>query len=244
MGSNEGIVGVYRLRDFKVTKISDAYMDLLLESIPAGSFLGSRAGFKLCIVNSYGRPQLLVTTQLSGFSTTAPEHFCYDIEENVWGEWGPTQEYDPVSSYYFIPMFSCTRANQVGLTYMVGGTTEFPSRAVCCLFSSLNSQDGGGDVSMKSSVVFESFDDNNAYQKHIKSVDVIGTFSSTTVVSLESIKDATSFSSYVAANDSSGAPIRFRNIGRGRKFHFKVSFDSPTNFEFRGLDISYNQGTH
>lgn len=40
MGSNEGIVGVYRLRDFKVTKISDAYMDLLLESIPAGSFFG------------------------------------------------------------------------------------------------------------------------------------------------------------------------------------------------------------
>lgn len=244
VGKKNNAIGIYLLHDFNVTKVSSPFIDTLLNQSQSTGEL-HRDSIKLLNINVRGRNQLLIQTQasLTGSGSVGERLFCYDQEENEWAEWSKLGGGAVLDPLYFSPVYAWCPEARIGYNYILGYSNESPTNAkIIKLVNNAAANSPTEFESFTSSVVFQSFDDNNAYYKHIKYVDIIGDMGGNTIT-LDYIKDLNTVT-YAAANDSAGTPIRFRNLGRGRKFHFKVNITGRDQIEFRGIDISYNQGTH
>lgn len=229
-GTVDGANGIYRIRDFKITKVSDAYLDRIMNN---GSRVIYNSGLFSAVFN--GMPVLCFSTYTPG-DISSYGLYALNLEDSVW-----TQCSLPNSGTYDImPKFAYSDQN---VTVVFGD--EFTTGTVYARkWISLNEDKISPTGSTVTSyMIFDTFDGGNELQKHFKYVDVIGDMGDNTVTltfTKESSKESTT---YTSSNDSAGDPIRFRNLCRAKRINLKVGFSGKTQIEFRGLDVAYNQGT-
>ena len=239
VGFSESGIGIYKIQDFKVTKLDLGYFDRYLNERPEWfpiSFLPFHYNgrFLLCLSFSGGPRQSYMIDPL----TEAICRYTYD-------------ESGPFSSAYYIMQTQIPPLNT-----LYSGVTDtffalvFDTVAAEVKLKVFKRQDTSlyTDTTLSSSVTFPAFDGGNHKQKHIKTVDVIGLFGKQTtpnVYTLSYVHDAASNpTTTVPASDSSGGLLRFRNLGRGRRTWITLSIDAGYFSSIRAIEITYNLGTH
>lgn len=223
-GSISGAGAICRIRDFKVTKISDDYVDRLLNDLSLN--VDSRSMFT---VQSYGRSFVIFTLPTEVLA------FC--VEEGIWAIWSLPENFMPVMSTSYKTVNAAPYYSVLwGYDFVTGNGRVQHLR-------NINSA-GLAIESFSAYMIFDTFDGGTEFQKHFKFVDVVGDLGDNLVTlsfTKESSKESTSFT---ATNDSAGLPIRFRNLCRAKRINFKITFTGTTQIEFRGLDVYYNLGTN
>lgn len=229
-GEVAGVRGLYRIRDFKVQKVSDAYIDRLLNAHHTTVY---EAGLFPASFN--GSPVLCFSNYKLGDSASHVL-FAYSIEDNVWVQCSLPN----TGTYDIIPVFSFIIDQN---TYVFGSDASTgDARARKWTYINEDSVSPAGGT-VDAYMIFDTFDGGTELQKHFKYVDVIGDMGDNTVTltfTKESSKESTT---YTSSNDSAGDPIRFRNLCRAKRINLKVGFSGKTQIEFRGLDVAFNQGT-
>lgn len=224
---------ILRLRDFKITKVSDPYLDRILNN-----GLIYPGACRIFPVMNFGRPFVLFAAYFS--DTNSYIMFAYSVEEETWAEWEP-----PNIGVTFSPHFGILRKTLSDGSHhsiLVGTINGFARVFGLLSTNQSTSSPSGNDIT--SYMIFDTFDGGTEFQKHIKAVDVVGDLGDN-AVTLSFTKDASKNStSYTLANDGAGAPMRFRNLCRAKRVNFKITFTGKTQIEFRGLDVYYNLGTH
>lgn len=230
-GNISGVSVICRLRDFKVTKISDSVIDRLLNSTLVSPLLHT-----IFPVMSYGRP--FVYFALYNGQSNVYIGFSYCIEEDLWIYWDPPISISFKPKFGFVGWASLDIPSSIYVGIFDGDVYAFD------IFSLNETAVAPIANSVLSYMIFDTFDGGTEFQKHIKFVDVIGDLGDNTVT-LYYTKDASKEALPITPqNDSPGNPIRFRNLGRARRVNFTIFFSGKTQIEFRGLDVYYNLGTH
>lgn len=229
-GTVNGVNGIYRIRDFKINKVSDAYLDRIINLgyryvVDSGLFSAMFNGMPVLCFSTY------TTGDASSFSV-----YALNIEDNVWTECSLPN----TGTNNIFPKFAYSY--QYGT--VVFGTELTVGFVAAKVWKALNEDSiTPAASSVTSYMIFDTFDGGNELQKHFKYIDVIGDMGDNTVslsFTKESSKESTT---YTVANDGTGDPIRFRNLCRAKRINLKITFTGKTQIEFRGLDVAYNQGT-
>lgn len=263
-GTVQDSKGVFRLRDFRIQKVSSPYIDHFInssyamirtEAPPDESFIPVNPIYMDLFVASTGATPILGVSllvdsraydtkyyQFPVVRNKYPFLFAYVIEEDVWVELSP-----PGGATPRVVTFSIPRGNNTIIHTMTTaevGDIGLKDDPVVHMWEYRNAKKSSTIQEPTTSyMIFDTFDGGTELQKHIRQVDVVGDMGDNTV-SLEFTKDSSKESlTYTAANDSSGDPVRFRNLCRAKRVNFKVTFTGRSQIEFRGLDIYYNQGT-
>lgn len=231
LGTAEDGSGLFSLSDFSVTKIPNP----VLESVMGES--NSRQT-RLFTLSHRGRLLLLLS---NGTST----HYVYDPIDNYTAEWN--FYYDdgvgtaPLIKFAVTERFRNTYA-EPQKTYLFGCYTSF--LADC---TALAPEAHTTSIDVEASFVIYGIDDGNTNQKHWKYVDIVGNLNTNTVEMWYNNKEeeltSYSYPPYYSNDSADGFPVRFRNLGRGRKLSLYITFTGTKGISISRIDIAYNLGT-
>lgn len=224
LGVSNGITGLYKIQDFKVSKVKNQYLDKILYV---------QNEYSVYSINSYGRIliAILYTDDL----------YVFDPEEDNLAKWTVPPTYG-VGDFRRLFLTSYTTAYLSGFPTQGLGKTHYVSINSSSKITVSTLEYAAESIA--ASVAFGDFDGDSNSLKHFKWVDALGLFNDNTVT-LTFTKDPTTAPSgaTVSGNDSSNGVIRFRNLGRARNLHMKVIITGTSQFSMTGLEVAYNQGT-
>lgn len=223
LGTSNGLVSLYKIQDFKISKVRNQHLDEILYV---------QNEYSIYTINSYGR--ILVAILYTD------DMYVYDPEEDNLAKWDVPPTYG-VGDFRRLFLTSPTTAYLSGFPTNGLGKTHYVSRNSSSKVTVTTLEYAAETV--VSSVTFGNFDGETNSLKHIKWVDALGLFNDNTVT-LTFTKDPITApaGTTVTGNDSTGAPIRFRNLGRVRNIHLKVTITGTSTYSMFGIEIGYNQG--
>lgn len=240
LGKDGYSVGVYSIDNYKISKISNEHLDRLFNA-SALSWPWVVRSFN--VVPNYGTQCLVICVADSTNSETKSTHFCFNPEEKCWSEW-----------QFFLGQVTTQRFDILGVdrNYVYGYLYTNSADTTPTIKSfQLTSKDGTPTslAETNPTAVWRpeilSFDNN--LPKHIKWVDIYGSFANNTVT-LAYSKEQTDGTDTVAANVLSQAnrgpqyPLRWRNLGRGINHWLSFTFSGSQQIQCRGFGVAYNQG--
>lgn len=230
----DNLVGVYRIQDFKVEKVSTPYIDRILNTIT------TNVPSKLKRVIFSNRPMIYM-------QNISPDiDLVFDPLTQIW--WELDQTADGGTLAYV--------SNMVGDMHYAQGwiTGNSVDRAVFVykgspVYSGATVAIGVTDVSRAYNVTAkyrsELFDNGSNNQRHIKWVDAIGDYGNNTVA-LTWYKDPTYQTTATLATLSNSAgqlnSYRWRNLGRARRCAFGLTFAGTSDIAHEAIEVAYNIG--
>lgn len=219
--------GVYKIENFKISKVSDLWMDDWLTQAAANTPV-------LSVYEHYGIACLAVS---SGLFT-----FVYKPDTKTWSSLVFNRSlYDSVFGNYF----------GEGGTYLLTYDPDTSNiRLMKSGYRDPQSQAQADAESFSATYITDVMDFNTNSQRHMKWVDVLGWMGNNTVT-LQYTRDYEN-SAPVWTNCETKTqnvigtknPLRWRNLGRTRGHRFQIIFSGSSDIKFKGLEISYNMGTH
>lgn len=243
-----GTIGIYVIQNFQVKKISDPFLDRLLNSYSTdhvinsisltGKLFSTIVRGQSCLVLQYSRITAEITNGLSNSNVT---QYCFSPQENEWCQWAFTDNVVlDTSITYYIQAIVEFNHNSIWIVKLVDylSVVTLPTMM-------LQSNETLVDTrQVYSEVVFPITDFGSQQFKHIKYVDVLGDFNNHTI-SLEYTTE-TNLNNYKfthTLNSDNKGPRRIRNITRARNIGFKIKIGGSTPYLFSGLNVSYNLGS-
>lgn len=233
-----GGVGLYKIDNFKIERLSDDYIDHVLSSTNILS-IASLGAFRF---DFWGEPGVVLsfTFYSATPSVNTKVYFAYLPKEKIWSEikissgedgqtFGPSI-YGGVSGNELVGYSNLSGTPNIG----IWSVSTNPNRA------------------LEASWTPDFFDGENDSMKHIKYVDILGAvgdINGNNTVTLSYSKDYVpyTFTSAITATRAGTDQFnvwRFRNIGRARRVSFKVTFSGAYPITIRGLDVAYNNGVY
>jgi hypothetical protein len=252
--------GVYTLQDYSVRRISNFYVDTLLnnEDITADAPFSTQ----LYVVDFYGDPCLVFNTGFasalyvesgyvdSGYvfqisNTSGFPYVCYSTKQRQWFDFSFSDEtgynWSKVIQTPGFMQLSPNNLDGIWKTYYV---TSYAASGV--VNWEYFTKDYNAAYGSTAEMIFDPTDFGSFNWKHIKSVDAIGDFGNNTVaLAWTPNADQSNWSSYVAKTQSTLGyknPLRWYNLGRHRVSGFKVRFQGDSNIKFPALEVKYNLG--
>lgn len=237
VGTEEENVGIYKLSDFKITKVSNAYIDALLNGLVSQT---TPTINNITLVNNFSHLSVVLFMTVNG----ATKNYVFNTEENIWVEWGfYTEDSTKLVEfmYTYDPKLIAGRVSEdSGSTYSLAFFTIHDD------ISSWLTPEGNIQSHWRLSPFFG----DDTYRHHLKWVDVVGDMNSNTC-SLTYSKSANGTGNITtdwiptAYEFSNGIrPIyRFRNLGKSFINYITLNIKGSSQFKIRGLNIGYNEGT-
>lgn len=236
-GQNNTMLGLYRIRNFKIEKVSDDHFDRLLHNYQP-------AYIRLNPMYLYGEIVVMMSSFIAVPNIVSSFMYIPSSETFCEFRWamnpGIALVVSSTDNYYN------------GTVFIDNRYIEF-SPAVFYFSGDYNYYDAAFTSETFTSIWTSAYEDfGNNYTKFIKSVDVLGDFQANNV-GLSIRRDDSGFDPTqtvpIAAYKNAGTngpnnPMRFRAIGPARIVGFNVFVNGSEKYEFRGLAVQYNQGTY
>jgi hypothetical protein len=249
--SPNGGSAIYMIRDFQATKISDDYVDFLLNN--TGDSIGSTniSQARLGLIDVYGTINMGI--EFTDGEGTFKKTLVFNERDMCWWEWvGSTSAglapdtTQVISNVNGSPIF--IRGNFLGTgdfaIYSIGGQSDDGSGNLTLYYMSKDPLAGTRTAEMYTDMI--DFDVNN--WKHIAYVDAIGDYGDNTVELFYTRNpDYSSWRSLGVKNTTSPSndqAMRWYNPGQARRFAFRKRFIGNTDIAHRGLDVTFNIRTH
>jgi hypothetical protein len=227
--------GLYKLSNFKVERITDDYIDMLINSSNHyGNFISG--SLYLFVINYQGELCPVISMEYYNTNFAVVRYtFVYHPKEKVFSQLS----------------ISTIEDNQVNVGAMKAGVSgDF-------LLNFLGGVIRGWHVSLDNkkpvtaSWTTDFFDGGVDSMKHFKYVDVLGSIGdieATNTITLSYCKDYTPVTFTNATTISRAADqfytTRFRNLGRARRISLRVTATGSAPMAIKGLDIAYNLGVY
>jgi hypothetical protein len=239
---------IYLIRDFKAVKISDDYIDHLLNNAQGVVSATNPSQAKLGLVDNMGSVCVGVelTNSLTGEITT----YVFDEQNKVWWEWNDSDANGLVfttrgfvSSFSGQPFF--IRGGVLGLNnnaqYTIANITVNQAGSTIVLDYVSKDPDYTAYTAMYITAM-QDLDVNN--WKHIKGIDAIGDYSDNTIsLAWTKYTDWSNWSQEMVKTPASlgyDQAIRWYNLGHCRRFALRAKFDGNQQIKHDAFEVSYN----
>lgn len=227
-GPANGSRGIYIIDNFAIKKISDDYVDRTVASGVSSVYLS--------MVNCHGVPCLLVSYQENS-PTLSYRTFCFNLETKIWSEWN-------FPSYFSFYIYGGLQPRD-GDTILFGISQAVSAGPVSITSFQAQTTDPSGET-FTSTIISDVIDFGSEIEKHIVSLDVIGRFPNSTItLSMSDRADYTNFFDIDTLNYNTintEGPLRYYNPGPARRMVFKTTIVGSSQFQYRGMDVTYNLG--
>lgn len=246
-GSN----GIYRIRDFKAEKISDDYIDMLLNNSQGVTSVVDIAHAKLGLANIMGT--IVVGVELTNTTTGEITTYIFDEANKLWWEWQDSDtsglvftDRGYVSSFSGQPLMMRGTVLGVasGAQYSIPNATYNASGSTIVLDYVSKDPDYSSGTAMYV-VPMQDLGVNN--WKHIKFIDAIGEYSDNQIsMSYTKWSDWSNWSAYQTKSPSSfghNMACRWYNLGNARRFALRFLFQGDGQIAHEAFEVSYNMGT-
>lgn len=234
-----GSICVHRIRNFQIEKVSNSYLDALLNRADSTDTSNSNleASLSLDVVKAHGTTCLLAKVRRNNVF----RYFCFNPLNNIWSEWSfNTAEFSTYTIY------KCTNTAETGGDR--GKTSVYLTNGSLIRHSYLESfPDAQADEELSCKIVTGMFDFDSFLYKTITKVGIKGYYSPV----------ETSIELYTHKHDDYATPryhgikqgevLRdrgavFNSLGKTRKIAFEVNITTRQHFVYQGLDVYYTQG--
>lgn len=243
--------GIYRIRDFKMEKISDDYIDLVLNNDQDITKNANPVSASLGLVDIFGNVCLGI--EFINASTGTKNTLIFDERNRVWWEWVPSDatgllstNVRVISNFYGTSLILngdiLGKGTYTG-SYIICEALALTSSTLAMKHNSKNPLGGVTAAELYTDIV--DFDTNNL--KHLKWVDSVGDYGNNTVeLAWTTTPDYSNWSSLLLKDPTTLGkqyPVRYRNLTMGRRFAFRQRFIGSSNMAHEGLEIAYNMRT-
>lgn len=249
--SPNGGSAIYMIRDFQATKVSDDYVDFLLNNVndTIGGTNISQA--RLGLIDVYGT--INVGISFSAEDNTIVKTLVFNERDMCWWEWVASDSsglvpdtVQVVSNVNGSPVF--IRGNFLGLNnfgiYSIGGQSDDGAGNLTLYYMSKNPNAGTRVAEMYTDVI--DFDVNN--WKHLAYVDAIGDYGDNSVelffTKNPDYSNWRSLGKKFTTSPETDQAMRWYNPGQARRFAFRKRFIGTSDIAHRGLDVTFNIRTH
>lgn len=254
--------GVYTVDNFSMKKISNFYLDTLLnnEDIVGNTPFSANLG----IVDFYGDPCLVFNVGFAqaiyvddGYvqnvyvfeatTTAGYPYLVYSSKQKQWFDFA----FSNGSGYLWsilvkAPGFMQLAPNNLNGLWKTYFVDSYAASGVVNWY--YFTKDYNSDATSIAEMVFDATDFGVFNWKHIKAVDALGDFGNNTVsLAWTPNVDYSNWSAYVDRVQATLGPknaLRWNNLGRHRSSAFRVKFTGASNIKFNGLEVKYNLGSN
>jgi hypothetical protein len=242
---------IYLIRDFKAIKISDDYIDHLLNNAQGIVSVANPAQSKLGLVDIMGA--VCVGVELTNTQTGEITTYVFDEQNKVWWEWNDSDSTGFklttrgfVSSFSGQPLF--IRGGVLGLSnntqYSIANITVNSTGSTIVLDYISKDPDYTANSAMYITSM-QDLDSNNL--KHIKMIDAVGDYADNSIaLSWTKHIDWSNWSQAVMKVPSSlgyDQAVRWYNLGHCRRFALRAQFDGNKQIKHDAFEVSYNLRT-
>lgn len=239
--------GVYLIRDFKLVKVSDDFIDYILNTTESDAGTVAIDSISLGMIDIYGQACLGLEVNAGSVRYT----YVLNEKDKVWWEWTDSDATGLLSSSKRVIsnlngeqliLSGRTLGNGSFLNFTVGKIEVLTSSTLKLWYMDKNQAGGARAAELYTDMV--DFGNNN--YKHIKYVDSLGDYGNNTVeLGWTFNSDWTGWSSLYSRTPSTYpySPVRYHNLGRARRAAFRQRFIGSSDIAHEGLDIYYNVGT-
>jgi hypothetical protein len=224
---------IYRIKDFKIEKLSTPYLDNLLNS----DLLPATVHFSVFRLDYWGEPCAVFSLIYTDTSPALTQrfYFAYHSRENLWTQLN----------------FPTTEGSATNLSILFGGVSGNVVYGHDSSITTVFTVSTDPTKSVDASWTTDFFDGGVDSMKHFKYVDVLGSIgdlSGNNTITLSYCKDYIPYTFTSATTISRVADqfytTRFRNLGRARRISLRVSIAGTAPIAIKGLDIAYNLGVY
>lgn len=257
--------GVYTIDNFNVKRVSNFYVDTLLNNEgvtgisplsttlqladfygdPIVMFNGAFAG-NLYVAEGYYDPVTTPTYVSAANPLQGYPYICLSGKHRQWFDFYFSNDAGYNWSLFPTSNFFQLAPNSVGDLWRTHFVTTYG--AAGSVTWQYFSKDYSGANPTTAEVYFDINDFGSNLWKHVKYVDAVGDFGNNTVsLSWTPNRDYTSWVPYVPRVQSTLGyknAIRWHNLGRHRGSAYKMKFVGTTNIMLEGLEVNYNLGTN
>ncbi len=236
-------VALYKLSNFRITKVSNTYMDRLFENYQGVlDYRAFRDSVKLMSVKAYGTNTVLCVFNTEN-SQTKNQIYVLHPEQGNWSEW---------TLPFYINGSNNIQEYNLEFTQTDGDSTNqttayVNSQGTGYKAKFLNQNSTKAPETIRSTILTGMMNFKNQYDKTWISTDVLGYYSlDNTSINLKTYRHS-DYTSYTDHGYKMGRVlrmglIRFRNLGRSRQIAFEVTISSDRHYIYEGMDIVYEQG--
>jgi hypothetical protein len=228
-GDRQGF-GIYTLDNFNVTKISNSYIDTLLNNDDMTG--GSPSNFDVYMAVMSG-------DVCGAVGLTISNHLAYNFTQGAWFEYDcPIATIHPPGGGGITVAQSLVTGSQYRTTFFV-----LPYGTDIITYSYL-SQDYNPSISITAEYVEDIQDFGSQRWKHFEQIYAIGDFGNNTVeLAYTPYMDYTNWSTYQSRTPVQHDMIRYQNLGRYRRLARRWRFAGTSNIMMEGSEIRYNLGS-
>jgi hypothetical protein len=233
--------GIYKLENFKLEKVSDDWMDVLFMRGVAFSNVQLPYPPTIKYAKFYNKEGILLCFTPTVSSYLYP--MFYDINTKTWSK------IDDIISMYD----TATSPSNYGTVFVPGSTgVSRPAPIHVCVDNPYIPTEANSKQTIYASWKTPPLDFGNQDQKHIYSVEAVGSFGTNTVeLRIEDDqlhKDAVITEQALGLKTQQNAgthkwPLIWRNLGRFRSPRIEVAISGGSNFRLDGIIVKYNGGT-
>jgi hypothetical protein len=239
---------IYMIRDFKAVKISDDYIDHLLNNAQGVTSEVNPAYAKLGLVDNMG--SVLLGVELTNPLTGEISTYIFDEANKTWWEWNDADSTGLLfTTRGYVTNFS-------GRPFFIrGGVLGIASNAQYSIANCTTNETGSTIV-----LDYVCKDPNHTmYQalyitpmqmlernnwKHLKFVDMIGDYTDNSVeLSWTKFHNWSGWSQFVSKTPASvgyDQALRWYNLGHGRQFAFRIRFTGEGQIVHDAIEVAYN----
>jgi len=240
--------GIYMIRDFKAVKISDDYIDMLLNNTQGVTSQVNTAQAKLGLANIYGN--IHVGVELLNTTTGEYTTYIFNETDKVWWEYVKSNDDGLVfTDTGYVTNFS-------GQPIMIRGEVLGIASGAQHSVSSVTTNEAGSTITLEFVskdpdrscrtamyiTQMQDLDTNN--WKHLKGVDMIGEYGNNIIqMSWTKYSDWSNWSQYQSKTPASlgqDQAIRYYNLGQARRFAFRFLFRGTDQIVHDAVEVSYN----
>lgn len=242
---------IYMIRDFKAVKISDDYIDHLLNNTQGVVASADPTLAKLGLINIMGTIHVGVefTNNATGQITT----YVFNEADKVWWEWVDSDasgllftERGIVSNFSGQPI--SMRGGILGLAnnalFSIPNCTYNPTGSTITIDYVSKDPDNSAYAALYITPM-QDLDSTN--WKHIKSIDAVGDYSNNVLqLSWTKHQDWANWSNFEDKSPSvlgTNNACRWYNLGHARRFALRASFFGSGQIAHEAFEVSYNIGT-
>jgi hypothetical protein len=239
--------GVYLIRDYKHQKVSDDFIDYILNSTESSVSSVGIDSVSLGIIDVYGQS----CVGLEVYTGSVRKTYVLNEKDKVWWEWTDSDvtgllsaDKRVISNINGEPLILSGQVlgNSSHLNFTVGKVEQLTTSTLKLWYMDKNQSGGVRAAELYTDMI--DFSNNN--YKHIKYVDSLGDYGNNTVeLGWTFNYDWTGWSSLYSRTPSTYgyAPPRWRNLGQGRRVAFRQRFIGSSDIAHEGLDVYYNLRT-